>query len=84
MNQPINIALTPEEYAARRQTLAAKGIKLPDGDSGALSYQGVTVQCSYNGADTLTITVTQKPWIISESYVENKIRAWFAEAPKEG
>jgi hypothetical protein len=84
MNAPITIPLTPAEYVARRQALAANGVQLPAGDSGTLFHDGVAVGCAYNGTDTLTITVTHKPWEVSESFVENKIREWFADAPKEG
>jgi hypothetical protein len=54
-----------------------------DGNSGTLSHYGVTVVCCYNGVDTLTITVMHKPFIVSEGFVENKIREWFAEEEKQ-
>ena len=80
MSQPsITIPLTPAEYAARRQELAARGAALPEGNSGTLTHEGVALACTYNGSDTLTITVIHRAFVISESFVESKIREWFAE-----
>jgi hypothetical protein len=52
--------------------------------SGSVSDKGVSADYSYDGVSTLTITITHKPLLVTEGYVESKIRAWFAEAPKEG
>jgi hypothetical protein len=82
--QPITISLTPAGFAACKQRLVGAGVAVADGSSGSLSHEGVTVQCGYNGSDTLTVSVLHKPGFVSESFVENKIRAWFAEAVPTG
>jgi hypothetical protein len=76
--QPIAISLTPAGFAAVKQQLAGAGVVVSNGYSGSLTHEGVTVACNYNGSDTLAITVIHKPCFVSEGYVENKIRAWFA------
>ena len=74
--------MTPAEYLARKTMLAEDGVTIT-GESGTLDYKGVEVAYSYNGADTLTITVEHKPWVIPESEIDNKIRQWFAQ-PLQG
>ncbi len=82
--QSITISLTPAGFAACKQRLVSTGVAVPDGDSGSLAHEGVTVACDYNGTDTLTVSVVHKPGFVSEGFVENKIRAWFAEAVPTG
>ena len=82
--QPITISLTPAGFAACKQRLASAGVAVADGNSGSLAHEGVTVECDYNGSDMLTVRVTHKPGLVSEGFVENKIRAWFAEAVPTG
>ncbi len=55
------------------------GVAVPQGNAGSLTHEGVTVKCDYNGSDTLTVRVVDKPCWVSEGYVEGKIRGWFAE-----
>jgi hypothetical protein len=82
--QPILVSLSPAGFAASKQRLVSAGVAVPDGDSGSLAHEGVTVACEYNGTDTLTVSVTHKPGFVSEGFVENKIREWFAEAVTTG
>jgi len=82
--QPITVSLTPAGFAASKQRLVSAGVAVPSGDSGSLAHEGVTVACDYNGRDTLTVTVIHKPCLVSEGFIENKIRAWFAEAVPGG
>jgi hypothetical protein len=83
-SQPIVIPLTPAAFAACEQRLVSAGVAVPEGNSGFLSHEGVTVACDYNGRDSLTVRVVHKPCLVSEGYVESKIRGWFAEVSATG
>lgn len=83
-SQPMVILLTPAEFAECKQRLISAGVAVPESDTGLLSHEGVTVQCDYNGLDTLTVTVIHRPCLVAEGYVESKIRGWFAEVSARG
>ena len=44
--------------------------------SGEVSIQGVDAKFNYIGG-ILNIIITDKPWVVSEEYVEDKIRKYF-------
>jgi hypothetical protein len=68
----MEIALTPEQFAARRAAIRAMGMSMGDGNQGVLKAYGVTAEYCYDGAAMLEVTV--KP-----AFFESKILAWFAE-----
>lgn len=72
MGQPFTVMMTRPALEAKRAQLANQGIVLAN-DSGQFDHSGCTIVFSYFDP-TLTIQVVDKPWIVSESKVENKIR----------
>lgn len=67
----MEIALTPEQFAARRAAIRAMGMCMGEANEGELKAYGVTATYRYDGAKLM---VTVKP-----SFFESKIQAWFAE-----
>ena len=69
--------LTRTEFDSKRLTLKSDGIVVPDGDSGTLSFQGVTAIFSYSEPQTLlTITVTDYGGHL-RFFVDAAIKHWF-------
>ena len=73
-------SLTPNEFMTRVAMLIGQGVIIT-GDSGTIEHSGVTLAYSYNGVDTMTVTIVHKPFIIPEGTVENAITKWFLEPP---
>ena len=75
------VPLSREQFeAAKKQLLAVHGVELK-GDRGTVSSQGVTADYIYNPKiQLLNITVTGKPFLISQAAVEDKILSWFRES----
>jgi len=49
-----------------------------NGSDGKVSVKGVDANFSFDeNAEELTITITDKPWLVSESFVEDEIRKFF-------
>jgi hypothetical protein len=78
MPNTLTFPLSPSQYQSRVSELAAQGIPIT-GNSGEVEYKGVTVGYSYNGTDTLVVTIEKKPWYDPESTVESAITGWFTE-----
>ena len=71
----IRIALTPEQFASKAAQLKVEeGLEL-SGNTGTLSKSGVTAQYSYDG-QYLSVTITHKPFLVSERYCESKLTEW--------
>ena len=68
----IEIPMTPEQFAARRQQAAQQGIELT-GDAGTLTRSGVTARYAY-AAGVLTVEILEKPFFISTQYCEDQLR----------
>jgi hypothetical protein len=84
MKASFSIPLTPAQFAAARVKLSAQfpalhlgGTPLPPGDSGVIEQRGVKLDYSYNGVDSLAITIEHKPLFYPEGRVEAVIRGWF-------
>lgn len=73
------VPLTREQFEAARAKLEAENEPI-EGDFGVLSAKGVRIAFSFNGTDTLSVTVEHKPFIFTEAMVEKAIRGWFASA----
>lgn len=56
----------------KRDQLAANGIVL-SGDSGLVEHSGAKLALSYEEPD-LTVTIIDKPWWVTASTVEKKVR----------
>lgn len=66
--------VTPNVFICMKSKLAAAGIPVPPGNEGDMQGQGVKAHFSWDGASTLTITITDKPWIVSCGTVIGKIQ----------
>lgn len=47
-----------------------------DSESGSVSIKGVEARFAFNG-EILTVAIDSTPFLVSESYVEDKIREYF-------
>ena len=69
----IQIPMTPDQFSKAGQELQARqGITLT-GNEGTISKMGVTAAYKYDGAH-LTVTVTDKPFFVTEEYCEGELR----------
>ena len=65
--------VTPGQFAEIQAQAAAKGLQLAT-DSGTCEHSGVTVQYAYDAtAQTLSLTVLSKPFIVSCGMVNGKL-----------
>lgn len=71
----IQIPLTTEQFAAKRQQLQTEqGIEL-EGDEGKISKMGVTA--GYQYADgLLKVTILDKPFFVTTDYCEEQMKAF--------
>ena len=75
----IQIPLTPEQFAAKRQQLQTEqGITL-EGDEGKISKMGVTAGYQYADGE-LRVTILDKPFFVSTDYCEEQLRAFLNPA----
>ncbi len=58
-----------------KSALEKAGIKVPDSHSGTISGHGIKADFKWDGNDSLWIKVTDKPFIITCSYVVGKIHS---------
>lgn len=73
----MTFSLNRTEFDSKRLTLKSEGIVVPDGDSGTLSFQGVTAIFSYSEPDTLlTIAVIDYGGHM-RFFVDAAIKHWF-------
>jgi hypothetical protein len=71
----IQIPLTPEQFSSKAAQLAAQqGINLI-GHEGTIEKMGVKADYVYENG-VLSITIVDKPMLLSESMVENQLKAW--------
>jgi hypothetical protein len=71
----IQIPLTPEEFHSKAAQIAAQqGINLI-GHEGTIEKMGVKANYVYENG-VLSITIIDKPMFLSESMVENQLKAW--------
>ncbi len=71
----IQIPLTPEQFAAKRQQLQAEqGITL-EGDEGKISKMGVTAGYQYADGQ-LKVTILDKPFFVTTDYCEEQLKAF--------
>ena len=71
----IQIPLTPEQFDSKVAQIAAQqGINLI-GHEGTIEKMGVKANYVYENG-VLSITIVDKPMFLSESMVENQLKAW--------
>jgi hypothetical protein len=69
----IQIALTPEQFAAlAAKVLEEQGIALT-GDEGQLTKMGVTASYRYKDG-TLSVAILEKPFFVSTEYCEEQLK----------
>jgi hypothetical protein len=76
----MKINTTAEKVNAGLTELRDNGasVRVYDDGSGQVSVQGVSATFQYEDG-VLTVTIADKPWMVSQEYVENKIRSFFKE-----
>lgn len=76
------IRATRDGFENKRRSMLASGIQVPaQGDTGDINLTQFSVKLRFwfnEGANTLTLEVTDKPFLVPEAVVEHKIREWFA------
>jgi len=71
----IQIPVTPEEFKAKAAQLAEQqGIEIT-GNQGTIEKMGVKASYLYEDG-LLTITILDKPFLLSEAMCEKQLRAW--------
>ena len=78
----IEVPMTDAQFAAATRRLAANGIALT-GASGTLSKDGVTARYEHAN-DTLRITILDKPFLLPESLIEGRLKAYLEQSLAAG
>lgn len=73
----MQIAMDRAQFTRSLQDVSTQTGEQLTSDSGEISHSGVKVHYEFNGT-VLTILVKEKPFFLSEGYLENQIHAWFA------
>lgn len=71
------INLIPDQFAASKLKVEEKLGKTLSVPTGTITYEGVTLNNSYNGT-ALSITIAHKPMLVTESYIESNVTKWFS------
>lgn len=69
----------PDTFKCMKKKLQEAGIHVPPGNSGELSGSGVVADFEWDGQSNLTITITEKPFIVSCNTAARKIKAFVKE-----
>jgi hypothetical protein len=64
----------PDTFKCMKKKLQDYGIHVPAGNRGELSGKGVTADFEWDGKSILTITITEKPFIVSCDTAARKIK----------
>lgn len=73
--RPVTIKdVTPEVFNCMKKKLQVAGIHVPPGKRGELSGSGVMADFEWDGQSNLTITITEKPFIVSCDTVARMIK----------
>ena len=78
----IEVAMNEAQFAAATRRLAANGIALT-GNSGTLTRDGVTARYEHTG-DQLRITILDKPFLLPESLIEGRLKAFLEQSLAAG
>ncbi len=75
----LSLTTTPAALLERAKKLAAENDAVFQGDTSSGSFTASGVEGSYQiDADTITITVTDKPFLAPWALVESKVRGFFS------
>ena len=64
----------PEVFNCMKKKLQGAGINVPPGNKGELSGSGIVADFEWDGQSALTITITEKPFIVSCEVAAMKIK----------
>ncbi len=78
----IEVAMTDAQFATATRRLAANGIALA-GPSGTLSKDGITAKYEHKD-DLLRITILDKPFLLPESLIEGRLKAYLEQSLAAG
>ena len=78
----IELPMTEAQFATATRRLAANGIALT-GTSGTLSKDGITAKYEHVN-DLLRITILDKPFLLPESLIEGRLRAYLEQSLAAG
>ncbi len=78
----IEVPMSEEQFATATRRLAANGIAL-DGPSGTISKDGITAKYEH-AAGLLRITVLDKPFLLPESLIEGRLKAYLEQSLAAG
>ncbi len=57
-----------------KQKLAGYGISVPSGNEGEMEGYGVKGHFNWDGTDKLTLTITDKPFVLPCDIIKNKLQ----------
>ncbi len=66
----------PEVFNCMKKKLQEAGIHVPPGYRGELSGKGISADFDWDGQSKLTITITEKPFIVSCELAAQKIKGF--------
>lgn len=78
----IEVPMTDEQFASATRRLAANGITLA-GPSGTLSKDGITAKYEHAGG-ILRVTILEKPFLLPESLIEGRLKAYLEQSLAAG
>ena len=78
----IEVPMSDAQFATATRRLAANGITL-SGPSGMLSKDGITAKYEH-GNDLLRITILDKPFLLPESLIEGRLKAYLEQSLAAG
>lgn len=78
----IEVPMTEAQFTAATRRLASNGITL-SGPSGTLSKDGITARYEHT-ADVLRITILDKPFLLPESLIEGRLKAFLEQSLAAG
>ena len=78
----IEVPMNEAQFATATRRLAANGIELT-GPSGQLSKDGITARYEHAN-DTLRITILDKPFLLPESLIEGRLKAYLEQSLAAG
>ena len=78
----IEVPMSEAQFATASRRLAANGIELT-GPSGQLSKDGITARYEHTEG-TLRITILDKPFLLPESLIEGRLKAYLEQSLAAG
>lgn len=78
-NGTLSFTLTPDEFEKVRHHFLQHGVKLPDEAAGEIYQKGVRCAFTFDGR-VLRVTVIDKPWLVTQDYVEGKLREFIEQS----